>query len=61
MLDEYERKTPMNASADFMNALAWSLVHFLWQGAAIAALAAAFMFVFRSPRRAICSASARSR
>ncbi len=39
----------MNASADFLNALTWSLVHFLWQGAAIAALAAACMFVFRSP------------
>ena len=32
-----------------MNALAWSLVHFVWQGAAIAALAAALMHVFRSP------------
>ena len=32
-----------------MNALAWSLVHFLWQGAAIAALAAALMFAFKSP------------
>jgi beta-lactamase regulating signal transducer with metallopeptidase domain len=32
-----------------MNALAWSLVHFVWQGAAIAALAAALMYVFKSP------------
>jgi beta-lactamase regulating signal transducer with metallopeptidase domain/sporulation protein YlmC with PRC-barrel domain len=32
-----------------MNALAWSLVHFLWQGAAVAALAAALMFAFKSP------------
>jgi beta-lactamase regulating signal transducer with metallopeptidase domain len=32
-----------------MNALAWSLVHFLWQGAAIAALAAALIHVFKSP------------
>jgi len=39
----------MNATADFMHSLAWSLLHFLWQGAAIAALAAAVMFVFRAP------------
>jgi len=26
-----------------MNALAWSLIHFLWQGTAIAAVAAALM------------------
>lgn len=39
----------MNASADLLNALTGSLVHFLWQGAAIAALAAALMFFFRSP------------
>jgi len=32
-----------------MQVLAWSLLHFLWQGAAIAAVAAAFMFVFRKP------------
>ncbi|HUR29666.1 MAG TPA: hypothetical protein VM509_15860, partial [Planctomycetota bacterium] len=32
-----------------MNALAWSLVHFVWQGAAIAALAAALMHSFKSP------------
>ena len=32
-----------------MHTLAWSLLHFLWQGAAIAAVAAAFMFVFRKP------------
>lgn len=39
----------MSASADLLNALTGSLVHFLWQGAAIAALAAALMFFFRSP------------
>src|SRR3954471_24165168 len=39
----------MNVSPDFLNALAWALVHFLWQGAAIAALAAALRFVFKSP------------
>lgn len=33
----------------FLQTLAWSLLHFLWQGAAIAALAAALMFVFRKP------------
>jgi beta-lactamase regulating signal transducer with metallopeptidase domain len=38
----------MNATADLMHTLTWSLLHFLWQGAAIAALAAAVMFVFRS-------------
>jgi beta-lactamase regulating signal transducer with metallopeptidase domain len=32
-----------------MRVLAWSLLHFLWQGAAIAAVAAAIMFVFRKP------------
>src|ERR1700741_4877009 len=36
-------------TSDLLNTLAWSLLHFLWQGAAIAALAAAFMFVFRAP------------
>ncbi len=30
-----------------MRALTWSLLHFLWQGAAIAALAAAAMSLFR--------------
>ena len=30
-----------------LQVLAWSLLHFLWQGAAIAAVAAAIMFVFR--------------
>jgi len=30
-----------------MKALAWTLLHFLWQGAAIAALAAALMSLFR--------------
>ena len=39
----------MNATTDFMHLLAWSLLHFLWQGAAIAALAAAAMYVFRAP------------
>jgi beta-lactamase regulating signal transducer with metallopeptidase domain len=39
----------MIASTDFMSTLAWSLVHFLWQGAAIAALAAGVMFVYRTP------------
>ncbi|HET9864139.1 MAG TPA: M56 family metallopeptidase, partial [Steroidobacteraceae bacterium] len=37
----------MNTSADLMPTLAWSLLHFLWQGAAIAALAAALMSLFR--------------
>jgi beta-lactamase regulating signal transducer with metallopeptidase domain len=32
-----------------MNALAWSLIHFLWQGAAIAAVAGALMYAFRAP------------
>lgn len=39
----------MNATSDLMQALTWSLLHFLWQGAAITALAAAAMFVFRAP------------
>jgi len=39
----------MSTSAEIMSTLAWSLLHFLWQGAAIAALAAAVMFVFRAP------------
>ena len=39
----------MNASMDLMQTLAWSLLHFLWQGAAIAAVAAAVMLVFRKP------------
>ncbi len=39
----------MNASADLMHTLTWSLLHFLWQGAAIAALAAAGLVVFRTP------------
>jgi hypothetical protein len=39
----------MIAPTDFMSTLAWSLLHFLWQGAAIAALAAAVMFVYRTP------------
>lgn len=36
-------------NTDLMHTLAWSLLHFVWQGAAIAALAAALMFVFRRP------------
>jgi beta-lactamase regulating signal transducer with metallopeptidase domain len=32
-----------------LQTLAWSLLHFLWQGAALAAFAAALMFVFRKP------------
>ena len=39
----------MSATTGFMQTLAWSLLHFLWQGAAIAALAAAFMAVLRKP------------
>lgn len=36
-------------SADTMQSLGWALVHFLWQGAALAAIAAAAMAVFRKP------------
>ncbi|HUQ10687.1 MAG TPA: M56 family metallopeptidase [Steroidobacteraceae bacterium] len=36
-------------TATLMQTLAWSLLHFLWQGAAIAALAAALMYVLRKP------------
>jgi hypothetical protein len=39
----------MTPTTEIMSTLAWSLLHFLWQGAAIAAVAAAFMFVFRKP------------
>jgi bla regulator protein blaR1 len=39
----------MNSTPDFMPTLAWSLLHFLWQGAAIAAVAAAFMVALRQP------------
>lgn len=39
----------MTATTEFMQTLAWSLLHFLWQGAAIAAIAAAFMVVLRRP------------
>ena len=39
----------MTPTTEIMRTLAWSLLHFLWQGAAIAAVAAAFMFVFRRP------------
>ena len=52
----------MIASSDFMQTLAWSLLHFVWQGAAIAALAAAVMLVFRTPSaRYLSSVSARWR
>jgi beta-lactamase regulating signal transducer with metallopeptidase domain len=36
-------------SASLMQVLAWSLLHFLWQGAIIAALAAAVMLAYRKP------------
>jgi beta-lactamase regulating signal transducer with metallopeptidase domain len=39
----------MIATSELMQTLAWSLLHFLWQGAAIAAVAAAVMFVLRKP------------
>jgi beta-lactamase regulating signal transducer with metallopeptidase domain len=39
----------MITSADWMHTLAWSLLHFLWQGAAIATLAAALMLAVRKP------------
>ena len=39
----------MNAPTDLMHTLAWSLLHFVWQGAAIAAFAAALMYVLRKP------------
>ena len=39
----------MNVTTSFMQTLAWSLLHFLWQGAAIAAVAASLMFVLRKP------------
>jgi beta-lactamase regulating signal transducer with metallopeptidase domain len=39
----------MNASTDFMLPLAWSLLHFLWQGALLAMLAGALMLAFRKP------------
>jgi beta-lactamase regulating signal transducer with metallopeptidase domain len=39
----------MTTTTEIMRVLAWTLLHFLWQGAAIAAVAAAFMFVFRKP------------
>jgi beta-lactamase regulating signal transducer with metallopeptidase domain len=39
----------MITTTSFMQTLAWSLVHFLWQGAAIAAVAASLMFVLRKP------------
>ena len=34
-------------STNTMQSLGWALVHFLWQGSALAALAAAAMAVFR--------------
>ena len=39
----------MIATTEIMQALAWSLLHFLWQGAAIAAVAAALMAALRTP------------
>jgi beta-lactamase regulating signal transducer with metallopeptidase domain len=39
----------MNIPNDLMITLAWSLLHFLWQGALIAAVAAGLMFAFRRP------------
>jgi beta-lactamase regulating signal transducer with metallopeptidase domain len=39
----------MTTTTEIMRTLAWSLLHFLWQGAAIAAVAAALMYVFRKP------------
>ena len=39
----------MNISNDLMINLAWSLLHFLWQGTLIAAIAAGLMFVFHKP------------
>ena len=45
------KETPMIATTEFMQTLAWSLLHFLWQGAAIAA----------RRRRAACSCCASRR
>jgi beta-lactamase regulating signal transducer with metallopeptidase domain len=39
----------MNAANEWMITLAWSLLHFLWQGALIAAMAAGLMYAFRKP------------
>jgi len=36
-------------SPGIMQSLGWALLHFLWQGTALAALAAAAMAVFRKP------------
>src|SRR5579864_4896919 len=36
-------------STDTMQSLGWALLHFLWQGTALAALAAAAMAGFRKP------------
>ena len=36
-------------SPETMQSLGWALLHFLWQGTALAALAAAAMAVFRKP------------
>ena len=43
------KEAPMSATTGFMQTLAWSLLHFLWQGPAIGAVAAAFMAVFHKP------------
>ena len=51
----------MNATTEFMQTLAWSLLHFLWQGAAIAAVAASFMFVLRRPATRYLVGIARAR
>ena len=39
----------MIATTEFMQTLTWSLLHFLWQGAAIAAVAAALIAVVSKP------------
>ncbi|HWY61870.1 MAG TPA: M56 family metallopeptidase [Rhizomicrobium sp.] len=41
-------------SPAMMHALGWALIHFLWQGAAIAALAAILMRFCRDPRARYC-------
>src|SRR4029079_7613136 len=50
-LEERDRRNPTHARRTReetpMRALAWTLLHFLWQGAAIAALAGALMALFR--------------
>ena len=41
----------MIATTGFLQTLAWSLLHFLWQGTAIAAVAAVLMMALRTPAR----------